>query len=152
MCDIGNVFGRIQDSFMLTLCVWSAHTRWLFACSLSFPCWPVSASPTPTHITDLPTYLPQAPANDCSNIYTRTSPLHHDSLSKGHWGMCPLLVSLLMDEPTWWQFPLKLVTFPAPGSQDCSHVLPATCHTQWGVAPGPCFQHASPSSMKQLEG
>ena len=39
------------------------------------------------HMTDLPTYLPQAPANDC--FYQRGD--------KGH---APLLVSLVTNEPT----------------------------------------------------
>ena len=40
----------------------------------------------PTHMTDVPTYLPQAPAGDCS--YQRDSE-----------GCAPLLVSLVTDEP-----------------------------------------------------
>ena len=37
----------------------------------------------PTHLTDLPTWLPHAPANDCSNFS------HRDSLSKGQLGAGP---------------------------------------------------------------
>ena len=41
----------------------------------------------PPHRTDLPTYLPQVPASDCS--YQRSGE-----------GCAPLLVSLVTDEPT----------------------------------------------------
>ena len=40
-----------------------------------------------THMTDLPTYLPQAPASDC--------PYQRDSK-----GCAPLLVSLVTNQPT----------------------------------------------------
>ena len=41
----------------------------------------------PMHLTDLPEYLPQAPASDCS----------YQSWGEG---CAPLLVSLVADEPT----------------------------------------------------
>ena len=41
----------------------------------------------PTHMTDLPMYLPQAPASDCS-------------YQKGHEGRAHLLVSLITNEST----------------------------------------------------
>ena len=41
----------------------------------------------PTRMTDLLTYLPQAPASDCS-------------YQRGGEGCAPLLVSLVTDEPT----------------------------------------------------
>ena len=40
-----------------------------------------------THLTHLPTYLPQAPAGDCS-------------YQRGREGRAPLLVSLVTNEPT----------------------------------------------------
>ena len=41
----------------------------------------------PTHMTDLPMYLPQVPAGDCS-------------YQSGGEGRAPLLVSLVTNEPT----------------------------------------------------
>ena len=41
----------------------------------------------PTHMTDVPMYLPQAPAGDCS-------------YQRGGEGRAPLLVSLVTNEPT----------------------------------------------------
>ena len=41
----------------------------------------------PTHMTDLPVYLPQAPASDCSH-------------QRGAEGCAPLLVSLVTNELT----------------------------------------------------
>ena len=63
-----SVYGQdIQDGCPLALC--------------TSPALPVPASPTPTHTTDLPTDLPQALANDRSNL--RSEHLCEDSLSKG---------------------------------------------------------------------
>ena len=93
-----------------------------------------------THSTDLPTYLPQAPASDCS-------------FQRGGEGRAPLLVSLVTNEPTWRQFPYN---WPSPHhhpqrprSKDGCHVLPAICHTWWwwGVAPGPCFRSKLPHPL-----
>ena len=40
--------------------------RLLFSCSLYIPVKPGPASPIPTHVTDLPMYLPRNPASDFS--------------------------------------------------------------------------------------
>ena len=46
----------------------------------------------PTHMTDLPTYLSQAPANDCSSF--RSEHLHY-AYQRGREGHAPLLASLV---------------------------------------------------------
>ena len=51
----------------------------------------------PTHLTDLPTYLPQVPANDWSSF--RLEHLCYVCQRSGE-GCAPLLVSLVTDEPT----------------------------------------------------
>ena len=66
-----------------------------------------------THWTDLPTYLPQASASDCS-------------YQKGSEGRVPLLVSLVTNEPTWHQFPP--ISWP-PCPACCSHHT-VGCHSR----------------------
>lgn len=66
-----------------------------------------------------PTYLPKDPASDCS-------------YQRGGERGTPLLVSLVTTPS-----PLRLYMYI--GSEDCHHVLPTSCHTQWEVTPGPCF-------------
>ena len=56
----------------------------------------------PTHMTDLRTYLPQAPC----------------SYPRGNEGQSRLLFSLVTDESTWCNSPGKWQPSPAPGSQD----------------------------------
>ena len=62
--------------------IWSGHSRWLFSCSLPDQCLLYLYL---THLTHLPTYLPQAPAGDCS-------------YQRGREGRAPLLVSLVTNE------------------------------------------------------
>ena len=81
---------------------WLAHSRWLFPCSLSVPC-PTSACFIYTY-SGLPTYLPWAPASDCS--YQRDGEV------------CAfLLVSLVIDEPIWHQLPCNWQSPPPPGAK-----------------------------------
>lgn len=58
----------------------------------------------------------------------------------GYLPMCLSLalavISLVTDESTWHQLPLRMVA-SYPNREDCCHVLPPICHTWWGVAPGP---------------
>ena len=81
---------------------WMVMTsRWLFSCFLSIPCLTSAYFAYTLSITNLPLHLPQASASE--------------SLSKGCWGTCPPLVSLVTNEPTWgncnapcnWQFLLS---------------------------------------------
>ena len=60
--------------------------RLLFSCSLYIPVKPGPAAPIPTHVTDLPMYLPQYSASD---FYQRGGERH-----------TLLLASLVTDEPT----------------------------------------------------
>ena len=72
----------------------------------------------PTHMTDLPAYLSQAPASNCS-------------YQRGSEGLAPLLVSLVTNEPTQHQFlynwqspsahPPQLPT-PPPGAKTATTV------------------------------
>ena len=85
--------------------------------------WPLSASPRPTHETDLPTYLPLVPASDCSNLSIRISPLWE--LIKGMVkGVAPLLVSLATDEPTL----RSIVPITSPSSWKGKFLLYAACY------------------------
>ena len=103
-----------QDGWSLGLC--------------TFPAQPVPASHIP-YSRDGPFYT-QAQASDCFinsfrlNISTRRS--------KGQWGACPLLVSLVNNEPT-------VISSPITGN------LPLPIGVKAGVlaTPGPCFSHAS---------
>ena len=81
---------------------WLAHSRWLFPCSLSIPC-SISVCFIYTY-SGLPTYLPWAPASNCS-------------YQRGGEGCALLLASLVIEEPIWnilscnWQSP------PPPGAK-----------------------------------
>lgn len=84
------VHSQFADVNMLSLFVWSGHSWWLFSCSVH-P-WPTRRllHLCLTHLIDLPGYLPQTPAGDCS--HQRGGELH-----------ASLLVSLVTSEPTWSQ-------------------------------------------------
>ena len=68
----------------MIVAVLSGYSRWLFYCSLYIPYLTSAASPT--HMTDLPMYLPQDSASDCCQ--------------RGGERYALLLVSLVTDEPT----------------------------------------------------
>ena len=81
----------------------------------------------PTHMTDFPTHLPQAPGDDCSY--------------KGVTEWCgPLLVSLVTNEPKYINFPYNWESPLSSRSKDCHHFLPDVCHTRQDVCLGPCFR------------
>lgn len=40
---------------------------------------------------------------------------------------------------------------PTLWEQILCHVLPALCHTEWGVAPGPYFRHVSSSYLLNID-
>ena len=83
----------------------------------------------PAHRTDLPSYLPQTAARDCS--------------SWGGEGRVPLLVSLVTNEPIRCDSPITGNPPNPPPAKTAASSCPLTsvCHTQWGgVAPGPCFR------------
>ena len=121
----GQLYGQAtQDGCSLALCTCQAM---LSQCLLHLHA---------AHRTDLPIYLPKAPTSDC---YQRGSEAH-----------APLPVSLVTDEPTWHQFPHNYQTLLTPHG-NCHHILPAICHTWWGIAPGTCFRHVRfPLSNKPL--
>ena len=69
-------------------------------------------------------------------------------LAKGQWGVCPLLVSLVTNEPNSpvtgnLPFPSGVKVAPGP-------LLPIFCRTPWGTASGPCFRHVSSRILKPL--
>ena len=108
---------RIGSPFQSHLC----HTQKdLLSCSLYIPACPVPASPTPRHMTDLLTSLPQAPAGHCS-------------YQKGGNELAPLLVSLITNDPTGCNSPYnqqsplpleaKSVTMSSPSSATHGGVL-----------------------------
>lgn len=53
----------------MIVAVLSGYSRWLFYCSLYIPYLTSAASPT--HMTDLPMYLPQASASDLVIVLTK---------------------------------------------------------------------------------
>ena len=101
--------------------VWSGHSRWLFSCSLYIPCSTCAYfTYTLTHMTDLPTYLPQAPASDFS--YQRASE-----------GYAHLLVSLIMSQSELnppYNSILPVHPYPLSPKQ---RLLPRSAQTWWGV-------------------
>ena len=95
-------------------------------CSLALcpsPTWPMPASPTPTHIIDLPTYLPWALASD--------------SLSKGRWGACPYAgfpgnqwAHPTSNPPITGNLPFPQEQRPRPGPARClPHTVESRCRT-----------------------
>ena len=92
----------------------------------------------PTHMTDLPTYLPLPQL--VIVLTFKSEHLLHDSLSKGWWGACP---SASFPGNQWANLrsvlPVTDYPFPPPPSKHCCRVI---C-TQWRAAPGPCFRHVS---------
>ena len=96
-------------------------------CSLALytsPSRPVSSSPTPTYMTDLPICLSQGPANDGSSFRSQSSMM----LVKGARGTWPSAgfhgdqwPTLTSTSPITGHVPPLLP--PCPGSKDYHHVL-----------------------------
>ena len=104
--------------------VWSGHPKWLFSCSYTSPARPVSASPTPAYMTDLPICLFQGPANDCTSFRSQPSMM----LVKGARGTWPSAgfhgnqwPNLTSTSPITGN--LSPLPPPSPGSKDYHHVL-----------------------------
>lgn len=98
----------------------------------------------PTQKSNLPAYLPHAPANDCSSF--RAEHRHADSLSKGRWESC----SSVGFPGNWWTNlrsipPITGIFPPTPAREDYCHVLPVVCCTGWDVTQGPHFRHVRSS-------
>lgn len=113
------------------------------------PAQPAAASATPPHMTDLLTYLPLAPANDCSS--SRSEHLHYDSLSTWWWGACPCAGVLGNRWDNLTSIPPLTGNLPAPLQQRlllCP--TPAAAAHSGGVSPGPCFRRVRHPSIKTL--
>ena len=59
----GSCICRVSKIEICGADVWTGHSRWLFPCSLHIPCL---FHLYPSHLTDLPRCLPQAPGVACS--------------------------------------------------------------------------------------
>ena len=84
---VPKLIGHLYPNFLHILLYGQATQD---GCSLALcasPAQPEPASPTPTHVADLPAYLFQAPACDCP-------------YQRGSEGRAPLLVSLVTNELT----------------------------------------------------
>ena len=73
--------------------LWSAHSRWLFSCSLYIPCWTSTC-----FILILCTWLTFL----CICLSPQLVIVLIKGVVRGH---APLLVSLVTNEPSWNQFP-----------------------------------------------
>lgn len=121
----------IKNRYSLTSCMMSHlydGCPSLLCCSLHIPCL-TSACFTSAllTLTDLPSYLPQAPASDCS--YQRSS--------EGH---VLLLISLVNNSPPDGQSPPQLLTSPSPLRAKTGH--PVSCHRNLHkcATPGLCLE------------
>ena len=97
-------------------------------CSLALcisPAQPMPASPIP-YSHDWPSYI-LAPGSS-----------YWLFLSKGQRGACP---SASVLDNQWVNLNQLPCNWSSPAPFPCCQVLPATCHTRWGIAPGPCFRY-----------
>ena len=116
--------------------VWSGHSKWLFSCPLYIPC-PTRACFTYTLLTGLNYLL--APGLSWWLF-----------LSKRQWGVAPLLVSSVTNEPTWHQFPYLQWFLSLPWSEEGLRILPTLGGAWRGAAPGPCSRQVPPSVKQCL--
>ena len=120
------IIQRPQDTPVLlgNTLVWSGHPNGSSLTLYTSAAQPVSASPTPTYMTDLPICLSQGPDNDGSSFRSQPSTM----LVKGAKGTWPSAgfhgnqwPNLTSSSPITGNLPPLLT--PSPGSEDYHHVL-----------------------------
>ena len=94
--------------------LWSAHSRWLFSCSLYIPCWTSTC-----FIFILHTWLTFL----CTCLRPQLVIVLIKGVVRGH---APLLVSLVTNEPSWNQFPQTRSSPFYPGVKTAAIFCPQT--------------------------